>query len=48
MDKKSTILSKSLPNWDGPYVIEKFFFFRNVYVIREVNTESYIGSINGK
>ena len=47
MDKKSKVLGKWLANWDGPYIIEKVFS-RNAYEIREVNKNSYIGSINGK
>jgi len=47
MDKNSKVLGKWSPNWDEPYVIEKVLF-GNAYAIREVNTNNYIGSINGK
>jgi len=47
MDKKLKVLGKWSPNWDGPYVIKKVFS-GNAYVIQEVNTDNYIGSINGK
>ena len=47
IDKKSKVLGKWSPNWDEPYVIENICS-RNAYAIREVNIESYIGSINGK
>jgi len=47
MEKKFKVLGKWSPNWDGPYVIEKVLS-GNAYAIREVNTNSYIDSINGK
>ena len=47
MNKKSKNLVKWSPNWDWPYVIEKVLS-GNAYAIQEVNTDRYIGSINGK
>ena len=47
MDKKLKVLGIWSPNWDGPYVIKRVLS-RNAYAIREVNTDSYIGFINGK
>ena len=41
------VLGKWSPNWDGPYVIKKVFS-GNAYVIQEVNTNNYVGLINGK
>jgi len=47
MDKISKVYGKWSPIWDFPYVIEKVFS-GHAYTIHEVNTGSYIGSINGK
>ena len=47
MDKKSKVIDKWSLNWVEPYVIEKVFS-GNAYVIQEVNTNNYVGLINGK
>ena len=47
MDKKSKVLGEWSTNQDGPYVIKKILL-GNAYAIQEINTNSYIGSINGK
>jgi len=47
MDKKLKFLGKWSQNWDRSYVIEKVIS-GNAYVIQEVITDNYIGSINGK
>ena len=47
LDKRSTAYEKWSPNWEGPFEVEKALS-NNAYAIKEVGSDYFISSINGK